>query len=348
MNFEPTAGRGFKPTPNIGNSLQIKALLFEFDVLSRDHHHDPELDAENARALERKTGVSAKKQIRRPEQLLERGAVDSLLRRELRVELKRRGLDATGKPWVLRARLQEALDNGLEPTTAAISAAEAAGMGCFPTRGIVQGASAKEGSGGGGGENLVGIRAKYGDKLRALKAKAAAREASASAGSGVQASTVLEGGGASGGSSASAWSLNRGAAPLMKYLANRGMRCGLLMPSADTVSDDMLASFHEQLDTQLDDSLTLSREAVHTFPDPDRLLQLLHARGLKPASVMLLTTQENSLRAAREAGCFSSLFLPRNARRPNVRADFTVSDLFKVQDVVEQLNGISWRKPPGH
>ena len=134
----------------------------------------------------------------------------------------------------------------------------------------------------------------------------------------------------------------------MKYLANRGMRCGLLMPSADTVSDDMLASFHEQLDTQLDDSLTLSREAVHTFPDPDRLLQLLHARGLKPASVMLLTTQENTLRAAREAGCFSSLFLPRNARRPNVRADFTVSDLFKVQDVVEQLNGISWRKPPGH
>ena len=341
VNYEPTAGRGFKPTPNIGTALQIKALLFDFDVLSRDHHHDPEQDAANARALERKTGVSAKKQIRRPDQLLERGTVDGLLRRELRIELKRRGLEATGKPWVLRARLQEALDNGVEPTTVAISAAVAAGYGLHPNSAGVKEGGDGGGSGDGGSEELAGIRAKYGNKLRALKAKAAAREAGAGP------PTISEGSQASNGGASASWSLNRGAAPLMKYLANRGMRCGLLMPPTDTVSEPLLASFHEQLDTQLDDSLTLSREAVHTFPDPGRLLQLLHAHGLQPASVMLLTTQESTLRAAREAGCFSSLFLPRNARRPNVRADFTVSDLFKVQDVVEQLNGISWRKPPG-
>eukprot|EP00937_MAST-01D_sp_MAST-1D-sp2_P005491 g5491.t1 len=109
--MDPTAGRGYKPTPNIGSGLQVQVLLFEYDVLSKVHDHDPEEDAANARALERKTGVRAVKEIRRPEDVLASGNVDGMLRRELRAELKNRGLASTGKPWQLRERLQSAIDD---------------------------------------------------------------------------------------------------------------------------------------------------------------------------------------------------------------------------------------------
>ena len=133
----------------------------------------------------------------------------------------------------------------------------------------------------------------------------------------------------------------------MSYLANRGIDCGLLMPADEAVDAEALNSFKQQLGAKLDDGLTLGADAVGAFPEPDRLLELCRARGVPPASVLLLTTQADTLRAARNAGCFCALFLPRNARRPNARADFTVSSLLKLQGVVEDLNGISWRRAPG-
>jgi hypothetical protein len=65
--------------------------------------------------------------------------------------------------------------------------------------------------------------------------------------------------------------------------------------------------------------------------------------GVDPKQVMIVTTCENLLRAARDAGMLTCKFRLPNGLRGQVSTHFTATGALEVQDALEELNGIAWR-----
>ena len=391
VNFDPTAGQAMPDIPNVGLNNKLRAILFEYSVLSQVHDYDAEEEASARAALYRRSGVKAVKELRRPEALVAAGDASSLLRRELRAELRHRGLDATGKPWQLRQRLQVAFDAEREDGGMLGAVAElerirrggkdgggSGGRGAggadhreFPldrrpsSLGGARGAKSSFGGGvfaaaqqtgdisvggsaggkhndGGSGDGGAGdVRAKYmaamrakQDKVREREANSHALTAAAELGKAPNNKTSEEG---------SAWNLNHGAQPLLKYLTGRGMLLGIEMPSPTEATAEQVAQFEKQAGTNFAFRLAHDEAAQYKDRGGAVLSELCEREGLPPTALMLLTTQDRAIRAARDAGCFSCHFLSKNARRPNTRPNFSVGLLLEVQRVTEELNGISWR-----
>ena len=55
-----------------------------------------------------------------------------------------------------------------------------------------------------------------------------------------------------------------------------------------------------------------------------------------------MSDQDNLLKAARDSGMITCRIRPKNARRGNISAHYTVEDVLQVQDVVNEMNGISF------
>ena len=398
VNYDPTAGQAMPDIPNVGTKLPLRAILFDYDVLSQVHDYDADEEAAARAALYRVSGVKAVKEFRRPEELVAAGDASTLLRREMRAELRHRGLDPTGKPWQLRARLQEALDaeraagGGALGAIAELERLRGGGGGGgggsssgpdhreFPldrrpsSFGKIKGAqkwtpaqatagagssssssSSSSGSGGGGGgsatADAAGVRAKYMAALRAKQDKAREREAdprSSGAAALARAPEAAAAAAQDGGGGASTWSLNHGAQPLLKYLAGRGIQLGLALPAPADATAEQVRQFEEQAGAHF--AFRLAHEQAARYGEAAAggggaavLRGLCERHSLAPMSLMVLTTQSAAIGAARDAGCFSCHFLPKNARRPNIRPSFSVALLLQVQSVVEELNGISWR-----
>jgi hypothetical protein len=58
--------------------------------------------------------------------------------------------------------------------------------------------------------------------------------------------------------------------------------------------------------------------------------------------VLLVSDRDDYLRSAKEAGMMACRIHPSNSRRGNISAHYTVPTVPEVQDVVNEINGISF------
>lgn len=64
---------------------------------------------------------------------------------------------------------------------------------------------------------------------------------------------------------------------------------------------------------------------------------------LDPKQVMLVSTDDSLLRAARDAGMLTCKYRLPNGLRGQVSTHFTATAALEVQDALEELNGIAYR-----
>lgn len=330
-SLDPNAGKGFKPTPNLGTNLALQAVLFDYDVLAMVHDHDEEEYQAQKKAYQRKTGLG-EHTIRRVDELLSHKDASMLLKQEMRDELKRRGLDSDGKPWVLQQRLQEVFDKE--------KALEVLGLPAEQL-GIAGGGNKAQKTGGKPEDEPVGgVRAKYMAKLKEKKQRAFARQQGVAGQGGGQGAEMFEG------EPGSQWSQNKGANEMLRYLTSRGMRVGLVMPpkSEKQISGEAFEHFAGGFDA--DFTPILSAEQAQSMldkpSDPAPLDWAAKQLNLAPPKVLFVTTQAKQLKTARDAGMFSCHFTKKNARKPDSRPSYSVLTLTEMRGVVEELNGVSW------
>jgi hypothetical protein len=315
--MDPNAGQPGAPTPNLGYNLTLRAVFFDYGVLTEVHDHDEEAYQKSLKEVEKITGIKAKKETRRVENFLAAGDAGSMLRDELRDELKRRGLDSTGKPHVIRDRLQK--DFNSEPDRKPKKQSEM-------------------------DAGTLGIRAKYAKALEGKKAKARAREMHGHLAPGSDDITSKQASSEDGGK----WNLNKGTSEILKYMTTRGIKVGLILPSANELDGKDKGTLEAEVATFIKNSnaafdFTMSSEAASQLPSGAPIEAACASLGVTPQQMLLVTSKLDYLEAARNAECFSAHLTVKNARRPNIRPTHTIYGLLDVQRAIEDYNGISWR-----
>eukprot|EP00814_Leptocylindrus_danicus_P022319 CAMPEP_0116003786 /NCGR_PEP_ID=MMETSP0321-20121206/240_1 /TAXON_ID=163516 /ORGANISM="Leptocylindrus danicus var. danicus, Strain B650" /LENGTH=275 /DNA_ID=CAMNT_0003472015 /DNA_START=274 /DNA_END=1101 /DNA_ORIENTATION=+ len=142
--------------------------------------------------------------------------------------------------------------------------------------------------------------------------------------------------------SGSKWLANTGTGNLLAYLTNRSMRIALV-PKPNTKDDDVgddMDSLSRQLPNVRIHSMIKDGER-----QPDEILNevLSKANGIPEISTLVVSDQDDYLKAARDMGMFTCRVQLKNVRRGSCTTDYTVSSIAEVQDIVNDINGISFR-----
>ena len=149
---------------------------------------------------------------------------------------------------------------------------------------------------------------------------------------------------------ATKWMANFGASKLLTYLTHRSIRIALL-PSPSHVGD---ALRQEQEQDHMQDLATQLKDVVIDVTVPSLMEKdgaaivtslkknVLQEFGMDPGSVLLVSDRDDYLRAAKEVGMMTCRLQPKNARRGNITAHYTSPSVEEVQEVVNEINGISF------
>ena len=165
---------------NIASRLACRAVIFDARSLKRAANEvSPEADKKRQAALRAAGLGTASLDLRRPEELVAAGRVKDMLQKEIRDELKQRGLSPIGKPWEIKAKLeallaaerreQELLSAEAEsmPADGAASPSEGgSGQPASTTASASPPAGTAFASPSSATPDAVALRAKYKDKLR--------------------------------------------------------------------------------------------------------------------------------------------------------------------------------------
>jgi hypothetical protein len=137
---------------------------------------------------------------------------------------------------------------------------------------------------------------------------------------------------------------------LLSLLTHRSIRIALL-PHPPMVNSPQSQIEEEQsmriLSAQLKDVVIdvivpgLASSDLDAMKDTLRK-NVLNELQIDPHRVLLVTDRDDYLRAARDLGMQTCRLQPKNARRGNISADFTASAIDDVQEVVNEINGISF------
>jgi hypothetical protein len=151
--------------------------------------------------------------------------------------------------------------------------------------------------------------------------------------------------------SGSRWMANAAASKLLTYLTHRSIRVALL-PSPQRVGSSHGQKEEQQwmhdFQTQLKDvvidavvpSLTDADHSTITTALQDGVLKELAMSD--PTVVLVVCDRDDYLKAAKELGMLTCRLQPKNARRGNITAHYTASSVEDVQEIVNEINGISF------
>jgi len=141
------------------------------------------------------------------------------------------------------------------------------------------------------------------------------------------------------------WMATTGTGALLSYLTNRSIRICLVprpdegLSKASTIVEEM-ESLVKQLPNvrfhYLAKDLTLTEE---------ELLQNTYEsfkNEFNDLAVLVVSDKDSYLRAARNRGMYSCRVRRKNSPRGNCTTDFTVEDISNVEQVVNEINGISF------
>ena len=149
--------------------------------------------------------------------------------------------------------------------------------------------------------------------------------------------------------SGSKWIATSGLGKLLDFLNGRSMKICLL-PSPHNHSENSWAlekSSMEDLKKQLphvDFSICMENESgKETSLGPNDLLESITSTlKSKSLSTIVVSDKDIFLRSAREKGMYTCRVRQKNQPRGNVTTDYTVETVKEVEDVVNEVNGISF------
>ena len=293
---------------NLGENLVVRALIIDARILRR-------LPGE----VQPKRPKDPYTIRRKPAELLKEGKVKHLLGTEIRDELMRRGAPIIGKRWELEERLAELIaKDGAAGASSALPSSS--GEDAAPTR--VAEPTLDD-----------SIRSKYAAALAAKKNKALNK-------------TPSEAAAAMAVAAESEWQMQPGAGDLLRYIDMRGM-ARVLLPSDDKDADGAAegAAMCKQLQCPgFAHVLASSDASAVRRADAAPVLELCEVLGLPSNSVMIVTDHQASLSAARQARLFSTYVAKQIEGAPRrLPSDFAAKDMNSVREVIEQVNGFSFR-----
>ena len=159
--------------------------------------------------------------------------------------------------------------------------------------------------------------------------------------------------------SSSRWLANTGVGKLLSFLTSRSMQI-ILLPLPSTPSQPISDSDVEQTMQEMN-SLTKQLPHVHfdlMISDGRRKGDISKANEdaaqdvlnnvlskndhLTPLQYVVVSDRDDYLRSAREMGMYTCRVRPKNMRRGEVTASYSVEDVGNVEDVCNEINGISF------
>jgi len=137
------------------------------------------------------------------------------------------------------------------------------------------------------------------------------------------------------------WLASTGTGNLLSYVTNRSMKIALLpIPLNENKEDEgfQMEEFRKQLSNQVHFDV-LVKEGDHVKPI---LKHVLKEVGVPEGMTMVVSNRDDYLKEAKEMGMLTCRIQPPNSRRGNVTAHYNVKTVAEVQEVVNEINGISF------
>jgi hypothetical protein len=128
------------------------------------------------------------------------------------------------------------------------------------------------------------------------------------------------------------WMALTGAGKMLTYLTHRSIQIALV----NTKPNPQMYDFEKQLSNVVVD-------AIVDNENPSELMkQLVQELGKAPGRTLLVSDRDDYLRAARDLGMITCRLRPKNARQGNVTTVYTKESVLEVQELVNEINGISF------
>jgi hypothetical protein len=191
------------------------------------------------------------------------------------------------------------------------------------------------------------IRAKYADKLKSRGGLAGVDHAKREVDN---TNTVLRGDAAghlaargaaiSQSTGGTKWMALSGTGNLLMYISNRSMKLALLpVPHEDKPEvANRMKEFTRQLpNVSFDLLIEKGDEAT------DILKLVMKEFEVDPISTIIVSDRDDILRAAKDEGMVACRVRPPNAKRGNISVHYTVERVGQVEDVINEINGISFQ-----
>jgi hypothetical protein len=145
----------------------------------------------------------------------------------------------------------------------------------------------------------------------------------------------------------SKWMASTGTGTLCSFLSNRSMKIALLPKQGLRSEEEKDNDRHgmELLAKQLPNvkfNLLGVDENMNISNADDILNYVATEVESLPVSIMVVSDQDAYLGSARDAGMYTCRVRRKNEPRGNITASYTVEDVKEVEDVVNELNGISF------
>ena len=159
--------------------------------------------------------------------------------------------------------------------------------------------------------------------------------------------------------SSSRWLATTGVGQLLSFLTQRSMQI-VLLPIPSTVEKPQIDQDRRRNEDEMD---SLTKQLPHVQfdlcvsdgrrrgDDPSRahddtaqdILQYVTSElDIAPLQYALVSDRDDYLRSAREIGMFTIRVRPKNMRRGDVTASYSVEDVSGVEEIINEINGISF------
>ncbi|KAG7362886.1 hypothetical protein IV203_026246 [Nitzschia inconspicua] len=151
-------------------------------------------------------------------------------------------------------------------------------------------------------------------------------------------------------SGGSRWMANSAASKLLTYLTHRSIRI-VLLPDPKRVGNaekqqqeqDWMRDFQTQLrDVVIDVAVPSLQSADEATLSQTLQKNVLNELSMDPALVLVVSDRDDYLKTAKDLGMLTCRLQPKNARRGNITAHFTSPSVDNVQEIVNEINGISF------
>ena len=147
-------------------------------------------------------------------------------------------------------------------------------------------------------------------------------------------------------SSPTKWMAMTGTGVLLSYLTQRSIKIALL-PNPKTSDTDKVQHQQESMHSlkrQLKDVVIDCIVKINDGNELEKNLQteLLNSLDVHPNSILVVTDRDDYLKAAKDLGMLTCRLQKKNARRGNVTAHFNTPSVPDVQEIVNEINGISF------
>jgi hypothetical protein len=142
------------------------------------------------------------------------------------------------------------------------------------------------------------------------------------------------------GSTATRWMAMTGTGSMLQLLSNRSMQI-VLLPKPSNIESEAegvrMEQFTKQLPSVNFDLLVPEGKKVEVV-----LKGVMEELKLDPMHTMLVSDRDDYIVSAKDLGMVTCRVRPPNARRGNISAHYTIESIPDMQDLVNEINGISF------